>query len=109
MNMSDDGTWVAGPMVDQLTPESPLAAFAEGTPVIVLIERDQVRVYLNACPHQGLPLDGGEISDGVLHCPFHGWRFAVLGGECVQKPTETLTPVPSRVQEGRVWIQKPAV
>ena len=35
------------------------------------------------CPHQGLPLTGDPDSDGVLTCPWHGYRFDVATGQCL--------------------------
>ena len=31
------------------------------------------------CPHMGASLADGRIVDGLLQCPFHGWRFDALG------------------------------
>jgi nitrite reductase/ring-hydroxylating ferredoxin subunit len=35
------------------------------------------------CPHQGLPLDVEPDADGVLQCPWHGFRFDVRTGFCL--------------------------
>lgn len=35
------------------------------------------------CPHQGLPLDCEPDSDGVMTCPWHGYRFDARTGQCV--------------------------
>ena len=35
------------------------------------------------CPHQGLPLDAQPDGDGVLTCPWHGFRFDVRTGRAV--------------------------
>jgi len=32
------------------------------------------------CPHQGLPLDADPDSDGIVTCPWHGYRFDVRTG-----------------------------
>ena len=35
---------------------------------------------LNAhCPHRGASLEYGEIEDGGIRCPYHGWLFDVRG------------------------------
>ena len=36
------------------------------------------------CPHQGAPLDGLEVSDGVVTCPLHGLRWNVETGALVR-------------------------
>jgi nitrite reductase/ring-hydroxylating ferredoxin subunit len=36
-----------------------------------------------ACPHLGLPLDAEPDAQGVVTCPWHGYRFDVRTGRCV--------------------------
>jgi nitrite reductase/ring-hydroxylating ferredoxin subunit len=36
-----------------------------------------------ACPHLGLPLTSEPDADGVLTCPWHGYRFDVRTGQCI--------------------------
>lgn len=35
------------------------------------------------CPHQGLPLSGEPDADGVIICPWHGYRFDAASGRCL--------------------------
>ncbi|QJB70716.1 Rieske (2Fe-2S) protein [Parasphingorhabdus halotolerans] len=35
------------------------------------------------CPHQGLPLDCEPDGDGVMTCPWHGYRFDARTGACL--------------------------
>lgn len=35
------------------------------------------------CPHQGLPLSADPDGDGIIICPWHGYRFDVRTGTCV--------------------------
>lgn len=37
----------------------------------------------NACPHRGLPLDAEPDDDGIITCPWHGYRFDIATGRCV--------------------------
>jgi phenylpropionate dioxygenase-like ring-hydroxylating dioxygenase large terminal subunit len=39
------------------------------------------------CPHRGASLEYGDIEDGGLRCPYHGWLFDV-GGRCLEMPAE---------------------
>lgn len=36
-----------------------------------------------ACPHMGLPLDAEPDANGIITCPWHGYRFNVRTGRCV--------------------------
>jgi phenylpropionate dioxygenase-like ring-hydroxylating dioxygenase large terminal subunit len=43
---------------------------------------------LNAhCPHRGASLEYGDIEDGGIRCPYHGWLFDVRG-RCLAMPAE---------------------
>lgn len=37
------------------------------------------------CPHRGAPLSQGEVREGAIACPYHGWRFGRDGG-CLAMP-----------------------
>ncbi len=36
-----------------------------------------------ACPHMRGPLADGRISGAVVACPWHGWKFDVVTGACL--------------------------
>ena len=52
-----------------------------GTRAVTLADGSTHRVPL-ACPHQGLPLDAEPDAEGVITCPWHGYRFEVRTGRC---------------------------
>lgn len=35
----------------------------------------------DACPHRGGPLSEGDVEDGALACPIHGWAFELSTGQ----------------------------
>ncbi|MEM1347230.1 MAG: NifU family protein [Myxococcota bacterium] len=75
--------------------------------VSLLLTRDgeRVKAYPNACPHLGMPLDDGEIHEGVLTCRYHGFQFQLNSGECLTAPEIGLPTYPVRVEHGRVKVQ----
>ncbi len=64
-----------------------------------------IRCYENACAHLGMPLDGGDLENGVLTCPYHGFQYALDSGECLTAPEVQLQPHPVRVNAGRVQVK----
>ena len=40
-----------------------------------------------SCPHRGTSLEYGDIEDGGIRCPYHGWLFDVHG-RCLEMPAE---------------------
>ena len=82
--------------IDESGPASPLTVnvLIDNTPsdLLVFSNSGQVRVYRNACPHQGRRLDyaPGKVlcKDGKLICPAHGAVFAIDDGLCLQGPCQ---------------------
>jgi len=99
--------WVEGPLVEQLREGRPLRLETPGRSVIVIRLGEKLSSFFNACPHQNLPIDTGQIDPetGLLRCPWHGWEFDALTGECPGLPACQLEPIPLRVEAGRVWIR----
>ena len=42
----------------------------------------------NTCPHRGGPLGEGMLDDGIVTCPWHGWKFNVATGKNVSMPVD---------------------
>lgn len=45
----------------------------------------QVVAWQDLCPHRGTRLSLGKVEDGLLACPYHGWRYD-SAGRCVRIP-----------------------
>lgn len=100
--------WIEGPPADEITAGTPTRARMGDHDVLLLRVEDRLFAYRNSCPHQGMPLHDGEIEDGVLTCPWHGYRFEVDSGECRNVPLVQLEPYPLRVEGGRIWVRPEA-
>ena len=37
----------------------------------------------SSCPHAQAPLVDGELTDGVIVSPYHGWQYNVVDGSCL--------------------------
>lgn len=35
------------------------------------------------CKHQKASLCNGNLKDNVINCPWHGWKYDILTGECL--------------------------
>lgn len=105
---------------DPGTPVAPLSQIGGATTLMLTGERgdfplllvrvgDRVHGYVNACPHQYLPLDyrGPRIlsADGArLMCTGHGAQFDAATGAPVSGADCALDPVPLVVQGDLVLI-----
>ena len=82
------------------------------TGLFAIRQGTQVFVYVNSCPHIGLPLDPAphrflDAKRSAIVCSAHGARFRIGDGECISGPCygERLEAVPARVDAaGRVIV-----
>jgi len=44
----------------------------------------------NTCCHRGGPVGDGDLDGTTVACPWHGWRFDVTSGECLNSPGDRL-------------------
>jgi nitrite reductase/ring-hydroxylating ferredoxin subunit len=70
-----------------------------------------IRVYVNSCPHVGLPLEPlpNRFLDArkqTILCSAHGARFRIEDGICISGPClgEALEAVPARVENGELLV-----
>jgi len=57
-----------------------LGAEVDGVQLALFRVGDEVHAIESACPHAGVPLEGGCIEAGVVTCPAHGFRYDVRTG-----------------------------
>ena len=109
-------SWTAGPSVDELTdgqllrydfdPADPLATdHPEG--LLFVRVGPSIQAFENRCAHQGLPLERGffDAEAGTITCPWHGFRFDCLSGECLTAPQAQLMTIPVRVTNRTVEVK----
>jgi nitrite reductase/ring-hydroxylating ferredoxin subunit len=88
--------------------ETPAGRF----PLLLVRTGAGLHAYVNACPHQYLPLDyrSGQVlsADGAkLLCSVHGAQFEAVTGKVLSGAECGLDPVPVYEREGRVLIGFP--
>jgi phenylpropionate dioxygenase-like ring-hydroxylating dioxygenase large terminal subunit len=56
---------------------------------LVLFQDEHGRIGLLGlhCPHRASSLEYGDIENGGIRCPYHGWLFDVAG-QCLEQPAE---------------------
>jgi len=87
------------------------AAPGRFTGLFAMKKDGRIRVYVNSCPHIGLPLE--PLPDRFLDarkqmiiCSAHGARFRIEDGVCITGPCigEALEAVPVRIVDGQVVV-----
>jgi len=79
--------------------------------ILVVRRAGVLHAYLNACPHQGTPLETFpdrflNEDASLLVCSTHGARFRVEDGFCISGPCagKSLQPIACTVEEGRIVV-----
>jgi NAD(P)H-dependent nitrite reductase small subunit len=57
----------------------------------------------NFCPHKGAPLAEGNLRGHTIECDWHGWRFDLRTGACLNQPSEAIETYEVVVEDG--WIK----
>jgi len=79
----DKTGWVSATEVGDLPDGATKELEVDGHSVLLSRFGDRVTCFENACSHMGLALTGGEIADGIITCPYHGFQYALDSGECL--------------------------
>ncbi len=99
-----DKKWVFVVDFDKLEENKLSIHEVDGQSLIVVRLENNVVCYQNACAHLGMPLDMGEVSAGVLKCPFHSFEYLLKSGECLTVPEVQLQTHAVRVNDNKVEV-----
>lgn len=101
--------WIPVARVDEIRPGRMRDyELLDGTMLGVANVHGVFHAFDATCPHKGGPLVGGQLEEGGLRCPWHGYRFALATGENTMPgggPAVRLFPV--RVRDGQVEVEIP--
>lgn len=71
--------WYAGCRTGEIE-EGPIGRTILGLPMVFFRpDPGQAAALLDACPHRGVPLSDGTITNGRIKCPYHGIEFDAAG------------------------------
>jgi toluene monooxygenase system ferredoxin subunit len=73
-------------------------------PVLVTYVDDQLVAVPGVCPHEDVGLAEGELCDGTLTCPGHGYQFDLRTGRCGHDPGLELRRYPVRVVGDDIFV-----
>lgn len=103
-NSKDEG-WEYAALFDEVPESNIMVVTVAGNEVLLSRFDDKVTCYQNACAHLGMPLDMGEIRDGILTCPHHAFEYSLQSGECLTAPEVQLQTHAVRVVGDKVEIK----
>jgi len=82
-----------------------LAMKVEGKSLLLSRWDDTVTCFQNACSHLGVPIDSGNLEQGILTCPYHHFQYRLDTGACLTSPETPLQAYPVEVRNGQVFVQ----
>ncbi|HEX2779247.1 MAG TPA: aromatic ring-hydroxylating dioxygenase subunit alpha [Gemmatimonadaceae bacterium] len=106
--------WYVAALSTQVTGKKPFASTILDEPLVLFRGKDGRPTALrDRCLHRNAALSGGDVFDGCIGCPYHGWTYDASGA-CVTVPSEgpastprvarTLDRFPVVEQDGLVWV-----
>ncbi len=80
-----DGNYVKACLRDGIpTDGSPVVVSLLGKKVGIFLRGEEIYALQMSCKHQGADLSKGRVTQGIVTCPRHGWRYDLQTGECVE-------------------------
>jgi nitrite reductase (NADH) small subunit len=67
--------------LSDLRPGECKAIEVEGKELALFNVEGTIYALDNTCLHQGGPLGEGDLSNGIVTCPWHGWEYDVCTGK----------------------------
>jgi len=84
------GEFVKVATLSDVSPGSAKSVEAGGKSLAVYNVGGILYATTNTCPHRGGPLGEGELQQGVVTCPWHGFQYEVATGKCLTSPALSL-------------------
>jgi nitrite reductase/ring-hydroxylating ferredoxin subunit/DMSO/TMAO reductase YedYZ heme-binding membrane subunit len=101
---SNDGWLVVGAPESIPDKRARIVCAPGGERIAVFRDGAQIGALSNLCAHQNGPIGEGEIIDGCVTCPWHGYQYRLADG-CAPAPfTEKLATYRVRLTQGVVEV-----
>jgi toluene monooxygenase system ferredoxin subunit len=78
-----------------------------GVKILLLNVEDEVRAYLDRCPHRASMLSEGSLKGFTLTCATHLWEFNALTGRGINPESCQLVRFPVRIENGMISVEIP--
>ncbi|MDQ7051271.1 MAG: NifU family protein [Enterobacterales bacterium] len=102
---SEDEGWVYAAEFEEVPEKLIKIVTVSGNELILSRFDDKISCFQNACAHLGMPLDMGEIREGILICPHHAFEYSLESGECLTAPQVQLQTHAVRVVGNKVEVK----
>lgn len=78
----------------------------EGSAALCVVRLDNnIKVFVDCCPHAECELSDGNVEDGDIECPCHGALFSLSDGTAVAGPTQIpISLLPVEITDAEVIV-----
>ena len=80
--------------LDQVRAELPIMIDNGGQTFCVVESGEELVAFSTVCPHLLGPLGQSKVRDGVVECPWHGYRYDIRTRKCLSGANLSLPPAP---------------
>ncbi|MCB9649856.1 MAG: aromatic ring-hydroxylating dioxygenase subunit alpha [Deltaproteobacteria bacterium] len=107
--------WYAAALSEEVSTKGPVGRVVLGEMIVLWRAAGrQVVAMRDRCLHRNALLSEGDVFDGCIGCPYHGWTYD-SGGRCINIPSEgangeapaeerRLETYPTLERDGLVWV-----
>lgn len=103
----EDQGWAFALHLEEIPEAGVVVKEVNGHSILFSRQGQQVTCFENACAHMGMSLEMGEIVNGIITCPYHGFQYSLTTGECLTAPEVQLLPHPNRIKGTKVEVRIP--
>lgn len=96
---------------NEITEKSAKGYDVDGQAVVITRKDGQLYVYVNSCPHLGIPLEFQpneflDMEKRFIQCANHGALFEIETGDCIAGPCtgQTLKSLPFQIENGNIIL-----
>ncbi len=77
----------------------------EGEEILLVQHDDEYYAIAYLCSHAEFGLEGGQLNDGCITCPYHGAEFSLKDGSVQSPPAfEPIKSYPLKVEDDTIAI-----
>lgn len=80
------------------------SVYLEGQNIAIFNNNGLFSAVHNVCKHQMGPLGEGQIVDGCITCPWHGYQYQPENGQAPSPFTEKLHTYNVKITDGKIWV-----
>lgn len=91
--------------IDEIPEKRACIRTISGERVAVFKYEGKISAVSNVCQHQNGPLGEGEIIDGCITCPWHGFQYLPENGQSPPPFAEKIPTFKTKILNGRVYVQ----